>query len=93
MSNRYDDPDWTVRLGAPRSPARPRDRLTIGVAFEDFEPALREAGIDPDSITEHEWLKFADAFLAGTHWDEVARYATDAIKAQRVLDQPRENRR
>lgn len=66
----------------PEPPLR-TDQLTVQFTLEDFEPALRKAAIDPATITQHEWSKFTDAFLAGTHWDEVAEYATDAIKAQR----------
>lgn len=60
-------------------------RPTLEVRFQrvDFEPALRKAGIDPDSVTEYEWSKFTDAFCAGTAWSEVAEFATDAILAQR----------
>lgn len=71
-----------LRRPEPEPPLRP-DQLTVQFAYEDFEPALRAAGIDPTTITRHEWSKFTDAFLDGTHWVEVAQDATDAIKAQR----------
>lgn len=55
----------------------------IEFAPEDFDPILLHEGIDPASVTKHEWRKFTDAFLAGTRWDEIAGYAVEAIRAQR----------
>ncbi len=51
----------------------------ITFTMEDLRPAFDAAGIDPDSLTDYEWGKFVDAFLAGTHWDEVARYAAEVV--------------
>ena len=58
--------------------------LTITLTRDDFEPILRDAGIDPDTVTPDEWRKFTDAFLDGTSWYEVAGYACDAIHARRA---------
>lgn len=49
------------------------------LTIEDFAPALQAAGIDPRSITDDEWRKFEDAFLTGTHWDEVAETAAEIV--------------
>ena len=64
--------------------------LEIRFAREDFEPALTNAGIDPASITDDEWRKFTDAFLAGTAWDEVAGHAAAVIVDLREQEQERE---
>lgn len=51
---------------------------------DDFAPAFDLAGIDLDSVTEYEWRKFEDAFLAGTHWDEVAQHAAEVVALLRA---------
>lgn len=61
-----------------------KDKLTVTLVFEDFEPALRKAGIDPTQITEYEWSKFTDDFLTGTHWDDVAEIAADCLLLRRA---------
>jgi hypothetical protein len=53
---------------------------------EDLSPAFEAVGIEPATLTDYEWSKFADAFLAGTHWDEVARYAAEVVAEHRTLD-------
>lgn len=57
---------------------------SIMFALEDFAPALAAAGIDPNSLTDYEWRKFEDAFLAGTHWDEIASYAAEVVAMLRA---------
>ena len=52
---------------------------SITFTLEDFASAFKEAGLDPNSLTDYEWRKFEDAFLAGTHWNEVAEIAADVI--------------
>lgn len=51
----------------------------IRFSSDDFEPILKQEGIDPESITDYEWSKYTDAFCDGTYWSEVARYAVDVI--------------
>ncbi len=46
---------------------------------DDFDPILKQEGIEPKTVTEYEWRKFTDAFCDGTYWSEVARYAVDVI--------------
>jgi len=55
----------------------------VTFVFEDFEPALAKAGIDPSSITSYEWSKFTDDFVTGTHWDEVAEVAAECLLIRR----------
>jgi hypothetical protein len=55
----------------------------VTFTMEDLAPALKAAGIDPDSLTDYEWRKFEEAFVAGTHWDEVAGYAAEVVAALR----------
>jgi hypothetical protein len=42
---------------------------------EDFEPALKEHGIDLKTMTEEEKDTFLDMFYAGLRWDQVAENA------------------
>ena len=51
---------------------------------EDLAPAFEAAGIELASLTDYEWSKFVDAFLTGTHWDEVARYAAEVVAELRA---------
>jgi hypothetical protein len=51
----------------------------ISFALEDLAPAFEAMGIELASLTDYEWSKFQDAFLEGTHWDEVARYAAEVV--------------
>ena len=59
---------------------------SITFTLEDFASAFKEAGLDANSLTDYEWRKFEDAFLAGTHWDEVAEIAADVIARLRQND-------
>jgi hypothetical protein len=52
-------------------------RITFSI--QDFASAFEAVGIEVDSLTDDEWRKFEDAFLAGTHWDEVAEHAADVV--------------
>ena len=63
-------------------PNAPADRHII-FESDDFDDALRQAGIEPDSVTVYEWSKFTDAFLAGTKWSEVAEHAADVLQVRR----------
>ncbi len=56
---------------------------TITLTMDDFASAFASAGIDPNSLTDYEWRKFEDAFLDGTHWDEVAEHAADVVALRR----------
>lgn len=56
-----------------------RTKRSITFTMQDFADAFDTAGIDPDSLTDYEWRKFEDAFMAGTHWDEVAKYAAEVV--------------
>ncbi len=56
----------------------------ITFTMEDFAPAFEAAGIDPGSLTDYEWRKFEDAFMTGTHWDEIAGYAAAVVAELRV---------
>ncbi len=57
---------------------------SIKFTMEDYAPAFETAGIDPGSVTDDEWRKFEDAFMAGTHWDEVAGHAAEVVATLRV---------
>jgi len=46
---------------------------------DDFDPILKAAGIDPESITEYQWSKFINMFCDGTHWSEVAEIAAENL--------------
>src|SRR5207249_8781904 len=55
---------------APRADRRDGvSERSISFTLEDFASAFKEAGLDANSLTDYEWRKFEDAFLAGTHWD------------------------
>ena len=50
---------------------------------DDFDPIFQQAGVDPASVTEHEWSTFYKMFLDGTGWHEVATIAAEEIKRRR----------
>jgi hypothetical protein len=59
---------------------------SITFAVEDLALAFQSVGIDFASVTDDEWRKFEDAFVAGTDWDEVARHAADVVAQLRGSD-------
>jgi hypothetical protein len=56
---------------------------TIEFVLDDFDEAFSKAGIDPATLTDYEWCKFQDAFLAGCGWVEAAEIAADTIAERR----------
>ena len=61
-------------------------KRTIIFGREDFAPIFQNLGMRFNSITDHEWERFYDMFLEGTHWSEIANLAASEIKYQRSLD-------
>lgn len=59
---------------------------SITFTMEDFAPALAAAGLDPNSLTDYEWRKFENAFMAGTHWDEIASLAAEIVATLRQVE-------
>lgn len=52
----------------------------------DFDPIFESKGIDPESITDAEWMNFMDSFIAGTHWAEVAEIAAEDMRYDRKME-------